>query len=84
MWTQLAVALVFELGIHRASSDEVGLISSKADWSPPSTLTGPTRNIEERRAVIGVFIASSMRVFLIFPLSRYNWLTLRYPGCGQV
>jgi hypothetical protein len=65
MWTQLAVALAFELGIHKAGSGDVGQISSNADWNHPRSLIGPTRSIEERRAILGVFVVSSMRAILI-------------------
>jgi hypothetical protein len=60
MWTSMAVALVFELGIHRNGCAEVGQMSAKADWMPPVSLQGPTRTLEERRAVLGVYIVSSM------------------------
>jgi hypothetical protein len=72
MWTQLAIALIFELGIHKACSGDAGQISSQADWNPPRPLMGTTRSIEERRAILGVFIISSMRVLLIFPPTRCN------------
>jgi hypothetical protein len=81
MWTQLAVALVFELEIHRAGSGEVGQISSKADWNPPRTLVGPTRSMEERRAILGVFIVSSMQDFPYFPT---NSVQLANPSSHRV
>lgn len=62
MWTQLAVALLFELGILRASSQEWSQFSSKVDWFPFRTPGGPTKSLEERRAALAVFMISSMRV----------------------
>jgi hypothetical protein len=66
MWTQLAIALTFELGIHKACTGDAGQISSQAEWNPPRSLMCTTRSIEERQTILGVFIISSMRVFLIF------------------
>src|SRR5277367_6768263 len=84
MWTQVAVALVFELGIHRAGSRDVGRFSAKANF-PPDPPEGPIRSMEERRAILAVFIVSSMQVVFKRPTTRYPanhawyrvWINLR-------
>jgi hypothetical protein len=66
MWTQLAVALVFELGIHREPPGDEGQFCSKSTWFPLRLPEPQMRTVEERRAVLGTFIVTSMRVFLSF------------------
>jgi hypothetical protein len=77
MWTQVAVALVFELGIHRAGSRDVGRFPAKANF-PPDNPSGPIRSMEERRAILGVFIISSMQVVFVAcqlaALANFAWL----------
>jgi len=60
MWTQLAVAIVFELGIHKPSKRDEGQLNPKYSWLPPRWPESHTRTSEERRAVIGVFLLTSM------------------------
>lgn len=72
MWTQLAVALVFELAIHRDPSGDVGQFNSKSAWYPPRLPVQHPRTMEERRAVLATFLVTSMRVFL---LSRIKYGT---------
>jgi len=61
MWTQVAVALVFELGIYRAGSRDKRQYSAKVNF-PLDPSADPIRSMEERRAILGVFIVSSMQV----------------------
>lgn len=61
MWTQLAVALVFELGIHRSAPRDAGKPSSKVDCAQPGIPeASPTQSMEERRALLGMFVVSTM------------------------
>ena len=62
MWTQLAMALVFQLGIDKGGSRFVDPPASEGSILPSRALPGPERSMEERRAILGVFIISSMQV----------------------
>ena len=66
MWAQLAVALVFELGIDkvpRAESDKRQLPARVYGYSPRQQAS-QARTMEERRAILGVYIITSMCVVL--------------------
>ena len=72
MWTQLAVALVFELGIHRDPPGDVGQFCSKSAWFPPRLPVPQMRTMEERRAILWASLVISMQVFIF---SQTNYVT---------
>lgn len=66
VWTQMVLALVFELGIHKGSQGDTVQHISKIPWFTTSAPVSQVRTIEERRAVLGAFVLASMQV-LPFP-----------------
>ncbi|KAH8895487.1 HET-domain-containing protein [Thozetella sp. PMI_491] len=60
MWSQLAVALVFELGIHIHIPGEEGQLTGRWANLPTRPTKSHVRTMEERRAVIGTFLVTSM------------------------
>jgi hypothetical protein len=60
--TPIAVALVFELEIHKPPPGEEGQFSSRATWFPPRAKVPKIRTLEERRAILGTYIITSMSV----------------------
>ncbi|KAK7218925.1 hypothetical protein V2G26_006928 [Clonostachys chloroleuca] len=59
MWTQVAIALVLELGIHRLPPKEDRLYNRVFLYIPQKS-EPMTRTKEERRALLGTFIVSSI------------------------
>lgn len=69
MWTQLAIAMAYQLGLHRAPRQlpgdgqppaEEGQLLNKADWVPGYPPVHETRSMEERRAIVSLYIITSM------------------------
>jgi hypothetical protein len=58
-FTQLAMTLVFDLRLNKPLPDDSNMLPVGGDCSTPR---GPTRSLEERRAVLGCFVMSSMFV----------------------
>jgi hypothetical protein len=57
MFTQLAISLVFDLNLNRPISGQAStLYMTMYDYKEPPRL----RTLEERRAVLGTFLLSSM------------------------
>jgi hypothetical protein len=63
MWSQLMVGLVLELGISRAPALDKPEFYYSFRWFPPRLTEQSIRSMEERRAVLGTFIITSMQVF---------------------
>lgn len=59
-FTQMATTIVFELRLNKPSQREVNMLpkGNPGDSSARQTVTGPT--LEDRRAVLGCFVMSSM------------------------
>lgn len=64
LFTQLAVSLIFDLGLNKTPPKD---IHAQSDYRFHKSQVRPVRSMEERRAVLGCFVASS--VFVIFPKS---------------
>ncbi|QDS72293.1 hypothetical protein FKW77_006920 [Venturia effusa] len=60
MWTQIAVSLMCELEIHKPPPGQDGLASSRVTWFPPRARVPQIRTLEERRAILGTYIITSM------------------------
>lgn len=60
MWAQIAVSLICELEIHKPPPGEEGQFSSRATWFPPRARVPQIRTLEERRAILGTYIITSM------------------------
>lgn len=60
MWSQIAVSLVCELEIHKPPPGEEGQFGSRVTSFPPRPLVPHIRTLEERRAILGTYIITSM------------------------
>lgn len=66
MWTQIAVSMMFELGLnkqplpHREIQDNGGQFSSTISHFPPHMPPYRQRTLEDRRTLIAVWLISSM------------------------
>lgn len=58
-FTQLAMTLVFDLRLNKPLPDDSNMLPIGGNYT---TSRGPTRSLEERRAVLGCFVMSSMFV----------------------
>ena len=61
-FTQLAMTLVFDLRLNKPLSDESNMLPVGSLAAGCAVPRGPARSMEERRAVLGCFVMSSMFV----------------------
>ena len=77
--TQLAISIVFDLGLNKAPEEPRGHISFRAATrcKPPSArpVTPPrrARTLEERRAVLGCYLLSSTFASTLRRMDSLNW-----------
>lgn len=83
-FTQLAMSLVFDLRLNKPLHSEDSNMLPVGSLSDPSCADprGPARSLEERRAVLGCFVMSSMCVSLKY-LSIYQSRRLRRDSMGS-
>jgi hypothetical protein len=75
-FTQLATTLVFDLRLNKPPSEESNMLPiSQCAFTPK----GQPRSLEEKRAVLGCFVLSSMYVLnLLFKVQSINLLVFPY------
>ncbi|CAM1503516.1 Fc.00g011070.m01.CDS01 [Cosmosporella sp. VM-42] len=78
---QLAISLVFDLGLNRPPMEPRGSICFKAAMrtkhmdARPATASPREKSMEERRAVLGCYLASSMASVTLKRLDGLRWTT---------
>ncbi|KGO59266.1 Major facilitator superfamily domain, general substrate transporter [Penicillium expansum] len=71
VFTQLAISLVFDLGLNKPVPEETSRTSNLHKVSRPST----PRTMEERRAVLGCFLVTSIISSFLQKIDALRWTT---------
>ncbi|KAH8125990.1 hypothetical protein LI328DRAFT_166834 [Trichoderma asperelloides] len=79
LFTQLAVSLIFDLGLNKTPPKDV---HAQSDYRFHKSQVRPVRSMEERRAVLGCFVASSVSNLHMQRIDPLLW-TVHMDECLQ-